>query len=560
MSMLRIIANFCSFKSLFFNNRFVFCLLTIFQIGLMGCGFESGDQSGSNLLIIGGESLTPAHVGHSNTVGLSEISGGMGLQSRPSCSGFIVASSWIVTAAHCVAPGRLKYVYFQNVEVKQEETWRKIDKVMIHPEWKGQGLFDLAVVHFIEETGDRNGNPNGFSPVQIASEELSQRERISETMDIVGYGSEKFPIVDIPQKRHANVKIARFWHDYFMGPGLVTYDDPEKKGACYGDSGGPGYIRDEHGEPYVLGITQGARGRYFQQMNKVDCSDGKGVYTWLAPFKHWIEISVSGKLSASYPWATSESDFQDLYQFCKSEKKRDVWNSFFSLSLILEEKTQVPFFDCQSLVDASTKVKDLELNPWSHYAATQSIFKFLPNLERLKIRDDNGGFSPDVDLKEISSLSRLMVFSVDGPSLANKSELAKLTSLTNLDLFGTTEVDISLIVPLKNLLVLSIAGSAASDLAALGSISSLQKLSTRRCVLDAKSIDGLLANDTFYNLKSADFSRCGVDLAYLSEHFEKFKKFKLGTEFKFQKSLSIENSKIENRISRNVFGLKISFH
>lgn len=536
------------------NRRGLFFWVLFFAAAL-GCRAERD----SSLLIIGGEALGTSHIGHSNVVGLSESSESSGPESMPSCTGFLVGRSWVVTAAHCVAPGRLKYIYFQNDESKIDPQWRKIEKIIIHPDWKAEGLFDLAVVSFTPESDDMNGIPAGFGAAQVVDEAVWRASAASQVMDIVGYGAQSFPVVNRPQKLHAEVSVSKYWNDYFMGPGLITYDDPQKKGACYGDSGGPAYVKDANGKSYAVGITQGARGRYFKQMEKVDCSDGKGVYTWLTPFKSWIEQSISGQLSSGYQWGVADPSFRDLVSFCKAEKKRDIWNSFFALSLALEDKTQIPLWGCEALSRAASDVSELELNPWSKYAATGELLKFFTNLQRLKITDENGGFSPDVNLKDISQLSRLMVLSVEGPSLANAGELAKLTSLTNLDLFGTTEVDISLIQPLKKLTVLSIAGAAASDLYALGQITSLQKLNTRRCVLDEKSIDGLVDIATFYNLKSADFSRCAVDLHYLAQKFEKFKKFKPGTEFKFQKSLSVENSKIENRIEKNAFGLKITF-
>lgn len=524
--------------------------------GLLGACGE--DKSPNLLKIIGGQQLPAGHVGLQNTVGLATSNSQASPESLPACSGFVVKPLWIVTAAHCAANGTLKYVYFKNESLGDTAEWRDVEKVILHPDWNGEGLFDLALVKYKAFPQDISGMPLNFKPAEIVDENEAGALYTGMSMDIVGYGVSKVPSENPPKKLHALVQIEKLWNDFFMAPGLITYSEPELRGACYGDSGGPAYAQI-NSKWRVIGITQGARGRYFNRMEKVECQDGKGIYTYLMPFRDWILKSVEGQLTASFHWELLDPDFTSITAFCEASKKRDVWLAFYSLAANLEEKTRTPMFDCDAFLKASSHLVTLELTPWSKYSQVQSLLGSFSNLEELWIQDDNGGFSSDVDVGSLLGLTRLRKLVVDGPSLAHMESLSQLKSLQYLDLFGTSEVSIETILALKNLNTLNLAGDAASNLESLGALSQLQRLGTRRCVLDQAAIQALFKYHTFPSLKSADFSRCAVNYEALAENEPNFKKFKPGTKFKFQKSLVRENIILQKKLAKNDSGVSIVF-
>ncbi len=524
--------------------------------GLLGACSEA--KSPNLLKIIGGVELPAGHIGLQNTVGLATSNSEASPDSLPACSGFLVQPLWIITAAHCAANGTLKYVYFKNENLGETAEWRDVEKVILHPDWKGEGLFDLALVKYKALPQDMSGMPLNFKPVKILDEKEALALSSGMSMDIVGYGVSKVPSDTPPKKLHALVTIEKLWNDFFMAPGLITYSEPELRGACYGDSGGPAYA-EINGNLRVIGITQGARGRYFNRMEKVECQDGKGIYTYLMPFRDWILKSVEGQLTASFHWEQLDPDFTSISAFCESAKKRDIWLAFYSLAVSLEEKTRTPMYGCDSFLKASSHLISLELTPWSKYSQVQPLLGSFSNLEELSIQDDNGGFSSDVDVGSLLGLTRLRKLVVDGPSLAHMDSLSQLKSLQYLDLFGTSEVPIETILALKNLNTLNLAGDAASNLESLGALPELQRLGTRRCVLDQAAIQSLFKDHTFPALKSADFSRCAVNYEALAKNEPFFKKFKPGTKFKFQKSLVRENVILQKKLAKNDAGVSIVF-
>lgn len=539
------------------TRKFINTLMILVCCSAGGLGCSRSDEA--NLKVIGGEVPPLNHISHSNTVGLTLNAGGTGQDSSPQCSGFILTSGWVVTAAHCMDAGTLKYVYFRNDQMGASPVWRVIDQVISHPEWNNEGLFDISLVHFKNQPSDQSGMPPGFSGIDILRESDLPNLKSDKEMDIAGYGVSQFPGADASfEKLHAWVSIDRFWNDFFMAPGLITYSDHEFQGACYGDSGGPAYV-DLDGRAHVIGITQGARGRYFNQKTKLECNEGKGVYTFLSPFRDWIYGAIKSETPPSYNWSLEAPDFSSLRDFCQASKSKDVWSSFFSLTLLLESKTDIPMFGCEQLESAATSVKTLELSPWATYQPVEALLAHMSQLMEVVIKDPNGSLVAPVHLGSFLSAEGLTKLIVDGPSLVSTRELRYLSGLSHLDLFGSSEPDISDLRGLKNLEFLSIAGLAASQLGEIGSFSLLKTYVARRCILGEEAIQDFFSEGTFKSLKLADFSRCAVDYQALYSSRLKLQKFPPGTVLKFQRSYAPENADMLSQITKNDFGVVVTF-
>jgi hypothetical protein len=66
------------------------------------------------------------------------------------------------------------------------------------------------------------------------------------------------------------------------------------RGACYGDSGGPGFLS---GKAHVFGVVQGVHGTV--QGSNPNCEKADYNYTLVAPFMPWIEEQIGYKLNVS---------------------------------------------------------------------------------------------------------------------------------------------------------------------------------------------------------------------------------------------------------------------
>lgn len=266
------------------------------------CGIAN--QS-SGLSIVGGQEATVQDLVSRTTVKV--FTGSQGAY----CSGTVIGPNHVVTAAHCFDD-----VHSSSTPVgigwglnPSQATMTKAKSWTVHPRYKkdmfssngallSEILYDVALIHF------SGSIPAGYGVAPVGS---TTGLPAGTVVTIAGYGQiREVDYSSLPVLRHVSQSVT-------FNPNLkeVNLKIGDGKGACDGDSGGPGYIVDPQRSSCLrtLSTTTGP-----SREGTKECNQGSGTLMDITLYQGWMSCSYQ-KMGASLPYLkTSDGSEVDCTQ------------------------------------------------------------------------------------------------------------------------------------------------------------------------------------------------------------------------------------------------------
>ena len=229
-------------------------LLLLMLLLQNSCGTETPSQQD----IIDGEAASSSSIYTKSTVAL--VQGG-----QVFCSGTLIDKRFVVTAAHC-----LENIYgqFQVGFGTSPRNFRYVPsrRHKMHPNYTGlisRVPADIGMVELIRDA------PSGYKPVTIPSTPLRNGDRLT----LAGFGQRENGRSG--ELYYTEVSVFRTYRENGRSH---EFSYNSRNGACYGDSGGPAYIK-KGSRLEVVGVT--SRGTSEQ------CR-GEGIYTDMRYYNSFI--------------------------------------------------------------------------------------------------------------------------------------------------------------------------------------------------------------------------------------------------------------------------------
>ena len=208
------------------------------------------------------------------------------------CGASLIADRWVVTAAHCVVGEKAKKikVWIGGHDLRRPGggVTAKVVKIHLHPKYDDDTLRnDLALLELASPIA-------ALAPVVVADAAQTQQLAPPGAIATVsGWGqlseSGRSPNllhqVDLPVVSNGECNSPASYDGEIAATQICAGLRQGGKDSCFGDSGGPLWVRAA-GEDYLVGIVSWGDG----------CAQPRkyGVYTRLASFAGWIEARISG--------------------------------------------------------------------------------------------------------------------------------------------------------------------------------------------------------------------------------------------------------------------------
>ena len=255
-------------------------ILTIVVLGT-ACGkapTQTSELKFSSLLtgIIGGNEVQVRDPIAKSVVAIYDV------ESKGLCTGSILSSEFIVTAAHCVTGTAQNLRVVFGLDIASEEGRRVMgaDQATPNPKWAAsrqarinRDMGDIAIIKL------RGALPAGFVPAQLLQNKSDLQDGGNVTL--AGYGITDGVSKDgtpVLRKVNVTIKMAEF------SPSEVLMDQTQGRGACHGDSGGPAYALTSAGLR-LFGVT--SRG-----VNDLgDTCSSYSAYTNILAHADWIRAT-----------------------------------------------------------------------------------------------------------------------------------------------------------------------------------------------------------------------------------------------------------------------------
>lgn len=235
--------------------------------------------------IVGGEEAKITDPISKSTVAILESGKGI------VCTGTLVATNLILTAAHCVSglhPSKLRVSFGPDVSSFQAPTVKvvggRITEKWINPTPETETNWgDIALIRIETDA------PAGYTPVRL----LSDSRHLSNGMEvtIAGFGVLQMnPYTETKKLHKATVLLTK--KEFSLTEFLIDFQSG--KTVCHGDSGGPVYVQI-NGKLFVIGVTS----RTIIPIGSATCREG-GVYTSVPAHVDFLSESAKSLQSKDF--------------------------------------------------------------------------------------------------------------------------------------------------------------------------------------------------------------------------------------------------------------------
>jgi hypothetical protein len=260
-------------------------ILALAAGGSLACGdgnhpVDALELSSASMPIFGGQRDTE----HPEVLFLFDLAGA-------ACTGTNIRSAdgrgFLLTAAHCVTldvpgPGVVpidpeRFVVLSGDDVAESDVFFPAEEIAVEPGYDGTAADDdIAIVRYV--FGD-DAAPPTIEPLTPNDDDL----RIGDELLLVGYGQTEN--VEFNTERR---QVARSIGD--LNDDLVAFSQADGRGACFGDSGGPGLVEVGGEERVSLVISTGVSN------SDVACIDGFTVGMRVSSYANFIQDFLDEEL------------------------------------------------------------------------------------------------------------------------------------------------------------------------------------------------------------------------------------------------------------------------
>lgn len=195
------------------------------------------------------------------------------------CSGVVIAKNIILTAAHCSSMINADVVISTDPYSSYGPAF-PIEKFIPHPDYV-RGNYntpDLAVIRLKADLY----NPK-IIPLAEAQTEVSEKTPI----ELTGFG--------ISLDKDGNKEPSQLKHHYKFAErienNLIEFDQRDRTGTCFGDSGGPAFIT-ENSKRFIIAIDRSIKYRPSLVSNKYGMCFTKSQLTDIRPYLTWIRQNL----------------------------------------------------------------------------------------------------------------------------------------------------------------------------------------------------------------------------------------------------------------------------